>query len=767
MFVDETDTASLAYIRKQVFSGHLSQVLKLGFATNTHWFRIPLSNTSSTAVSLTYTLANRYLNHVDLYGLSSDSILFFQTYNDGVAEQENDEFLLNGIAFNFTIPAHASIELYIRISNDGDILTYTPSLYTRSGFAKKKEVFLTVIGCFFGIIFLLWIFSVFYFLFPKRIFYRYYSFYILTVILFTAHLHGFMHSMMPCVQEPLQDLVFTITLFANIFCFFGFLNSFFKTRYHLPTLHKISTYAVYLFFPILFLVLINKKDLAFNISALISTPIILLIIFVSLIRNVKASLFLISSIAVSTIAIIMSRYGGLTEDNFFTSNLFSVVFLLNMAIVFGALLKTHTQSLRKTEKQLKQRQLKIGEHNQIILEKNKELETAMQAVLKAEAERSELQEQLIESNKMETMGRLAGGIAHDFNNILTPIVGHADLALEITEEEEIKEDLKVILKSAMRAKELINQILTFSRKYKTEAYPVEVFKVIQDAMELLHASFPKNIALEYNLSSSKLFVLANEVQLQQVLLNLCTNAKDAIGTSLGLIRIKQEMVVISDSTLELKSGTYGKITISDNGSGMSEHIQKNIFFPFYTTKPKGAGTGLGLSVAHGIITSFGGSISVQSTEGKGTDFEIYLPSTEAVSPVKKNDPIEPKHSAKGETILIVDDEESIRNVITQKLQRLGYTVFAKENGKKGYEFLKSQETCIDLLITDQMMPEMTGEELIKKVRSQCFKTKIILISGYSEKLTKNIDLGANEVVMKPFSFEELTEKINTLLAKKD
>lgn len=762
---DESNTLELKDVISKQFTPDIPPKLKSGWTAKTHWAHFTIHNKKDISADLTFTLPNRFIDSISFYVLNSDSLISSAFYINGKSESHNIQNFSNAVTFNFSCPPQSNLDCYIQLKNNGDIITFTPSLYTKETYSEQKEIFVLISGLYLGILVVLWIFSLSYFNLKGKVFYRYYSVYLLTILILTLSINGFLHYALP-FNEKVSDLIFSITMFLNLFSFLSFITSLLNTKTHYPIIFNISRAYTHLILPIIFLLFIDTKDFAFNIAVSASIPLIIIIIIVSLYKNLKASIYFLAIVLFSSIGVIISRNASGIENNFFTSNMFSLTFLINIVILFIAVLREHFIENKEKEELAFLNQKKISEHNQIVTQKNTDLQKEVDARKKAEFEQKQLQEQLIESNKMETMGKLAGGIAHDFNNILTPIIGHADLALEDCKDDYIKEDLQLILKSATRAKELVKQILTFSRRYKQESTAVDIYQVIQETIDLLHSSFPKNISIEYNLSSSKLLVLANEGQLQQVILNLCTNAKDAIGDKSGIVKIKQSTVTIKKDTPELKKGLYGKMSISDNGSGMDEETLQNIFFPFYTTKPKGSGTGLGLSVVHGIINAYSGTIQVESTLGKGTTFHILLPlAKETKNNETKAKLVEQDSSTTG-NILVVDDEEAIRNMIALKLTRLGFSVTTKENGRIAYEYLQSINGDVDLVLTDQMMPEMNGDELIAKINEHYTGTNIILITGYSEKLQGQTaeDININEIIMKPFDFKELVEKVQKLLA---
>lgn len=391
----------------------------------------------------------------------------------------------------------------------------------------------------------------------------------------------------------------------------------------------------------------------------------------------------------------------------------------------------------------------------------------------AEENKAMIETQLRQAQKLETIGTLAGGIAHDFNNILVPIIGYTEMSLELlTDNKQVRSNLEKILKSSKRAKELIKQILTFSRQDKVGLEPVEIHSLVKEALKLIRSSFPTTIEIRQHIDENCGTILADPTQIHQVLMNLCTNAYHAMRNSGGVLDIRMG-IIEADYELAEKDKYFnpGKnyivLTIKDTGQGMDKATQERIFEPFFTTKKVGEGTGLGLSAVHGIVISHGGKINIQSQPGKGSTFTIYLPQADdkKIKVKKINDPLPKGH----EHILFVDDEKDIATLYKQILENLGYVVTAKTNSLETLEEFKKNPDIYNLVITDQTMPNLTGADLAKEILHIRPDLPIILCTGYSESITqeKALAIGIKDYILKPLTMTTIASAIRRLLDNKD
>ena len=389
---------------------------------------------------------------------------------------------------------------------------------------------------------------------------------------------------------------------------------------------------------------------------------------------------------------------------------------------------------------------------------------------KAEKEKMELELQLSQKQKMEAIGTLAGGIAHDFNNILSALQGYTELSLDdLPEDSPIRDNLEQILTCTNRATKLVKQILTFSRKneQEQEKEPIQVSAIVKEVLGMLRSSLPTTIRICRKINAEHSKVLANPTQLHQVLLNLCTNASHAMGQAPGTLEVSLDDVRLESQTMigdeHLNEGFYVKLSVSDTGCGMEPEVLKRIFEPFFTTKKMNEGTGLGLPVVHGIVKSHGGAINVTSTAGQGTTFDIYLPMIE--SEEEKEIPPTEKKIREKKVVLLVDDEEMIVNVTGQILDRLGYHVVARTNSLDALEEFQEKPEEFDLVITDQVMPNMTGTELAREILSIRKDLPIVLCSGFPEQICQEelMSIGIKHFIMKPISRQELSSIVQEML----
>jgi PAS domain S-box-containing protein len=390
---------------------------------------------------------------------------------------------------------------------------------------------------------------------------------------------------------------------------------------------------------------------------------------------------------------------------------------------------------------------------------------------KAEAEKAILEAQLHQAFKMEAIGTMAGGIAHDFNNILAIILGNAEMALDsITPENPARYNVDQILQASSRAKDLVKQILSFSRQEKSKKEPAYLCNLVEDSIKSLRSTIPTSVKLIINLPENVadcLTVLADPIQIHQVLLNLCVNAVQAMDEK-GVLEITVTDVTIGEekpaSRPGLDSGLYAYLSVCDTGPGMHSDIVKQIFDPFFTTKEVGKGTGMGLSVVHGIIKNHGGKIFVESVQGKGTEFHVYLPVTEKKESITELE--EPGPLPAGiEQILLIDDEEPLAAMGKDLIERLGYSVTAMTDSLEALELFKNNPAKFDLVITDQTMPNMTGAELAEQLLQLQPDIPIILCTGYSSKVdnVKAKGAGICEFASKPLKRMDIAKLIRKVL----
>lgn len=387
----------------------------------------------------------------------------------------------------------------------------------------------------------------------------------------------------------------------------------------------------------------------------------------------------------------------------------------------------------------------------------------------AEQERTRIDAQLRQSQKMEALGNLAGGIAHDFNNILSIIIGNTEIALWKTEKGSTEaHSMNLVLHAARRAADLVQQILTFSHRHEPEKKPVKIAHVLQEVLKMIRASLPSTIEIKLDIAS-KAVVLADGSQLHQVILNLCSNAAQAMQDKGGILDVRLVDVVLNGQAIpnnaDAARGTYVQLTIRDMGGGIDPQIINRIFDPFFTTKKQGVGTGLGLAVAHGIVKSHGGMIDVDSRVGEGATFRVLLPTIDSYSQLDAE--VKALLPRGRERILIVDDEPEVAIVIEKMLEFLGYETYSQTSSIEALNTFKLHllENPFDLVLTDLTMPRLTGLDLSRNLLMLQPDLPIILCTGFKEKVSEEEinRLGIRQLLLKPFAIQVLAMNIRRVL----
>jgi len=381
-------------------------------------------------------------------------------------------------------------------------------------------------------------------------------------------------------------------------------------------------------------------------------------------------------------------------------------------------------------------------------------------------ERSRLEAQLRQSQKMEALGTLSGGIAHDFNNLLTAILGYTSLAQE--DPEEAQHSLSEISRAAMRAADLVRQILAFGRPQEAERRAVQLQPAIEEALRLLRATLPAMVAIRHHLVVDLPDVLADTTQVHQVMMNLGTNAAHAMGSQGGLLEVRLEEVTVSEDLARtlatMRAGQYLRLTVADGGCGIEKEVVQRIFEPFFTTKAPGHGSGLGLSVVHGIMKAHDGAVTVYSEPGKGTTFHLYFPVTKAASEQVVRAP-SAVPLGRGEHVLHVDDEEALTFLNRRILEDLGYRVTSHNDPSEALQDFRARPDEFDALVTDYSMQVMSGTALVARVREIRPELPTIMLSGYCrpEDVEAAHRAGVEELLMKPSGLGDLGRVLHRLL----
>jgi signal transduction histidine kinase/ActR/RegA family two-component response regulator len=387
----------------------------------------------------------------------------------------------------------------------------------------------------------------------------------------------------------------------------------------------------------------------------------------------------------------------------------------------------------------------------------------------AEEERRTLEAELRQAQKMEAIGTLAGGIAHDFNNILAAVMGNAELlAMEIDADDPAQEPIAEIRRASARARDLVRQILAFSRKQERPKASLELRPAVEEVVQLLRAGLPAGVDLRTEFAADVPGVLADATQIHQVLLNLCTNAWQALEGEPGRIEIRVEGVYLDEQAVRahggLSPGLHARLIVRDTGNGMDARVLERVFEPFFTTKGVGGGTGLGLAVVHGIVNAHGGAITVASTPGEGTTFDVYLPAERKADVAPGAGPTAVPRGG-GERILYVDDEPSLVIWARRMLEQIGYRVLGVTSFDDAMAALRDPAERFDAMLTDMNMPSGSGLDLIRVARELRPQMPVALISGFA---TADLHaaaavLGCSEVLSKPASGAEVAGALRRML----
>lgn len=444
---------------------------------------------------------------------------------------------------------------------------------------------------------------------------------------------------------------------------------------------------------------------------------------------------------------------------------YSIEYFARKDFFLVRLLETEREKVTSVNRELERR---VAERTSQLLQTNENLHKEMAAHIQAQKENEQLQRQLHQAQKMEAIGTLAGGIAHDFNNILSAVMGYAEMVLMQSEpESETAHNLRQVLKASNRAKALINQILTFSRQKVGEIRPMEVTPIVKETIALLRASLPRNITIRANIAPDLYTISADATQFHQVLMNLCTNAAHAMEPDGGVLEISLKNIRIGPADVVrfpgVQFGDFLQLTVRDSGHGIDPQFVDRIFEPYYTTKEPGKGTGMGLSVVHGIVKSYGGSIAVDSRPGQGTRFELVFPrrEPEQVEPLRN---AAPPPQGQGH-ILFVDDEAILVELGQQMLERLGYRATGCKNASDALQLFRTKPAEFDLVITDRVMTGMSGEQLIREIRSVRADIPVILCTGFrsADNPAEVSELDVQGILAKPLTLRDLAESIAEVL----
>ncbi|MFZ1983103.1 MAG: ATP-binding protein, partial [Desulfatitalea sp.] len=436
------------------------------------------------------------------------------------------------------------------------------------------------------------------------------------------------------------------------------------------------------------------------------------------------------------------------------------------------LLSQQHQEVEAAKNELEER---VSERTVMLATANEELRREVEAHQRLAWEKQVLEGQLRHAQKMEAIGTLAGGIAHDFNNILAAIMGHCELSMmQLSNRKEAEASLMEVLNASHRAKDLVGQILAFSRQGESELKPLQISIIMKEAMRLIKATLPASIAIKQNIRATQSIVVADATQIHQIVINLCTNAAHAMepkgGTlTVGLDDADINLQQIHEATAypnQLEAGKYVCLSVADTGHGIPEYLMERIFDPYFTTKAKGVGTGLGLAVVRGIVQNHGGIIDVKSRSDQGTEFKVYLPRVEGRE-IPDAQQIQ-LLSLGNEKILLVDDEEGLAELGAKLLTALGYRVSSYTSPEKALANLRDRIDHFDLVITDMIMPIMSGEALAKEILLLRPDMPIIVYTGFTNLVSaeKIRQMGVKAVLRKPVTIYSLSQAIRKALMER-
>ncbi|MCG8616230.1 MAG: ATP-binding protein [Desulfobacterales bacterium] len=456
----------------------------------------------------------------------------------------------------------------------------------------------------------------------------------------------------------------------------------------------------------------------------------------------------------------------------FKNFIYAALMVVALLILSLPLLHLIRVQYREYNRELKATNHRLRNRSEELLASRTALEKEMDSRVEAETQKYRLQERLRQSQKMEAIGTLSGGIAHDFNNLLFPILGYSEMALtEVPENSDIRFHLNEINKAATRAKDLVTQILAFSRQEEGTKLPMKIQPIVKEVLTLFKSSIPPAVDLKKRIDGSVGIIDADATQIHQIIMNLISNACGAVSESGGEIMVTLDQVVLTVEDVRaegLQPGPYARLTVADTGTGIPpEHLDR-IFDPFFTTKEKGKGTGLGLSMVHGIVTQMCGKISVNSKPGKGTEISVYLPVMEAPEPVDEDHPVS-SMSGGSERLLLVDDDPAVLEMLAFAARDLGYDVVSFSDSTAALKGFRDTPDQFDLIVTDLTMPGLSGEMLVAEIRKVRRNIPVLLCSGFSEKINDEnaAIMGIKHLLKKPVQLAELAEGIRRAIDDPD
>lgn len=734
-----------------------------------YWFYIDIVNTDTVLLEQILALNNPNLNEIKIFKTISGVIVDSVTTGDSYPIDSSDIAYIDHL-FQLELKPNDTMRVFGYVYNHTDEIFIPISLSSPVKFIEENQnlTYYRVLRV--GMLLFVIVAMIFLVIVTRTKQSVYFFLYLLFITLFLFHAWGInqqylwpMSAEMGVRTSPLL-ITFSI-LFAQFFN-----RVFLNTQKNSPLADKIIKVLVWLslgvlvcqLVPLKYLIIPQGAVVGIAAIAAVATPVYSILCFKN---NFRAAIviFLSAVPIMVTVALFFFRFYGTIE---FDSLLlgFDTAFVIELVIIMFGVIDQYSLKLVRSVRKASQVSTKLEEQKLELEHSNKVLKHTIE-------EKEKMQDKLLQVHKLETIGKLAGGIAHDFNNLLAPIIGYTEMCLDdIDKESELHEDLSVVLRSSLRAKELVNQILTFSKHFKQEAQLVSVAEVVDEVLVLLKSVIPRTVTLkEISDGSTNYTVFADPTQLHQILMNICTNAYHAIGKEKGTITLSKATISLDTNEIDklqlgIAAGNYVRIEISDTGSGMDKKTVAKIFDPFFTTKETGEGTGLGLSVVHGIIKKLDGAITVSSNVGEGTSFCVYLPLSEELA---TSDPVAEMQEIVGDgaQIMVVDDEEQVLMVMERLLARSGFSCISFNDSSKALDYFKEHTKEISLLITDQTMPNLQGSELANEVKKIDQTTAVLLVTGYSETVTENNfkNFGIDALMLKPINSKKLLQNVAELI----
>lgn len=741
------------------------------YPSKAYWIYFDVKNIDTCAVEQILAIQNPNIDHIQLYKTIDGELVGYTETGDNYP-LENDELQYLDFAFRITVPEGARMRLIFYVENNTDeiflpFVIGSPHLFIEHETGSVLFRLLKV-----GILLFAFLAMLFISVVMQTRLSVYFVLYLLSISLFLTHAWGINRHYLFLPNElwgVKLSAVFPIltVIFAQLFnrLFLDIPRSSPLAGKIIKVMLGLSCFALLtLLLPAQYQVVSQGSVIFLAMIGSIASPIYSALCIK---KNPRPSIIVfISSLPIFyAVGMYVLRFYGLFKSDSLLQGFDNAV-VVELIIITIGIVDQHRYTLTKTVGQLKHTSEKLEDQK-------KELQNSNETLTATVAEKEQMQVQLLQVHKLETIGKLAGGIAHDFNNLLTPIIGYTEMTLdEVDTDCSYYEDLTIVLNSAKRAKELVNQILTFSRHFKEQVQYVLVEDIIDEVVLLLQSIIPKNVEIVFDSRfEQKLYVYADPTQIHQVLMNICTNAYHAIGNRGGTISISYRSVFVEagDSTAVAHTiipGNYILVTITDNGTGMKSETVRRIFDPFFTTKEVGKGTGLGLSVVHGIVKKLGGAIEVESHVGQGSKFSVYLPVAEKIG--LSEDELSAANEdfdADGELIVVVDDEPQVLSVLNQILNRKGFRTVPFNDPNKALEYCEQKHAEISLVITDEVMPKMKGSELAVLIQQIDDRLPIMLITGYSENIQVDnfSKYGVTELLLKPIEPSKLLEKTRAII----